>query len=119
MIVTMSSCNLKDNLFDDDSVIESCILDDENQYLVKAMIDNDCIDYSFVNSTIVRSICETLKISSMKLNKSRKIKKYDERMSDSITHVIYSRMIIRDHVESSTLLLITKLDQHDIILEKS
>jgi hypothetical protein len=119
MIMTISSCNLKNDLFDNDLVIESCILDDENQYLVKAMIDNDCINYSFVNSIIVNSICETLKISSMKLNKSRKIKKYDERMSDSITHVIYLRMIIRDHVESSTLLLITKLDQHDIILEKS
>jgi hypothetical protein len=119
MIVTMSSCNLKNDLFDDDLVIESCILDDENQYLVKAMIDNDCIDYSFVNSVIVSNICETLKISSMKLNKSRKIKKYDERMSDSIIHVIYSRMIIRDHVESSIFLLITKLSQHDIILEKS
>jgi hypothetical protein len=110
VILIMSSCNLKDDLFDDDSVIESCILDDENQYLVKAMIDNDCIDYSFVNSIIVRSIWETLKISSMKLNKSRKIKRYDERMSDSITHVIYSRMIIKDHVESSIFLLITKLN---------
>jgi hypothetical protein len=30
MIVTMSSCNLKNDLFDDDLVIESCILDDEN-----------------------------------------------------------------------------------------
>jgi hypothetical protein len=119
MIVTMLSCNLKDDLFDNDSVIESCILDDENQYLVKAMIDNDCINYSFVNSTIVRSICEILKISSMKLNKSRKIKKHDERISNSITYVIYSRMIIRNHVESFTLLLIIKLDQHDIILEKS
>jgi hypothetical protein len=82
MIVTMSSCNLKNDLFNNDLVIESCILNDENQYLVKAMIDNDCIDYSFVNSIIVSSICEILKISSMKLNKSRKIKKYDERMSD-------------------------------------
>jgi hypothetical protein len=119
MIVTMSSCNLKDDLFDDESVIESCILDDENQYLVKAMIDNDCIDYSFVNNIIVRSICEALNISSVRLNKSRKMKNYDERMSESITHVIYSRMIIRDHVESSTFLLITKLDQHDVILRKS
>jgi hypothetical protein len=119
MIVMMSLCNLKDDLFDDDLVIESCILDDENQYLVKVMIDNNCIDYSFVNSIIVRSICKNLKISSIKLNKSRKIKKYDERISDSITHVIYSRIIIRDHVKSSTFLLITKLDQHDIILEKS
>jgi hypothetical protein len=115
----MSSCNLKNNLFDNDLVIKSCILDDENQYLVKAMIENDCIDYSFVNDTIVRSICETLKISSVKLNKSRKIKKYDERMRDSITHVIYSKIIIRDYIESSTLLLITKLSHHEILLEKN
>jgi hypothetical protein len=119
MILTMFSCNLEDNLFDEDSIIESCILDDENSYLVRAMIDNDCTDYSFVNSAIVRRICEALNISSVKLNKSRKMKNYDERMSESITHVIYSRMIIRDHVESSTFLLITKLDQHDIILRKS
>jgi hypothetical protein len=119
MMLTMFSCNLEDDLFDEDSVIESCILDDENSYLVRAMIDNDCTDYSFVNSAIVRRICEALNISSVKLNKSRKIKKYDERMSDSITHVIYSRMIIKDHIQSSILLLITKLSQHDVILEKS
>jgi hypothetical protein len=115
----MTSCNLEDDLFDKDSIIESCTLDDENSYLVRAMIDNDYTEYSFVNSTIVRRICEALKIDSVKLNKSRKMKEYDERMRESITHVIYSRMIIRDHFESSTLLLITKLDQHDIILEKS
>jgi hypothetical protein len=50
----MFSYNLKNDLFDEDLVIESCILDDENQYLVKVMIDNDCTDYSFVNSIIVR-----------------------------------------------------------------
>jgi hypothetical protein len=119
MILTMFSCNLEDDLFDEDSVIESCILDDENSYLVKAMIDNDYTDYSFVNSAIVRRICEALNINSVKLNKSRKMKSYDERMNESITHVIYSRMIIRNHVESSTFLLITKLDQHNIILRKS
>jgi hypothetical protein len=83
------------------------------------MIDNDCINYLFVNNTIVRNICEILKISSMKLNKLQKIKRYDKRMSDSIIHVIYSRMIIRNYVKSFILLLITKLDQHNIILEKS
>jgi hypothetical protein len=119
MILTMFSCNLKDDLFDEDSVIESCILDDENQYLVKAMINNDCTDYSFLNSIIVRKIYETLKISSIKLNKSRKMKDYDERMNESITHAIYLRMSIRNHVESFIFLLITKLSQHDIILKKS
>jgi hypothetical protein len=83
------------------------------------MIDNDCINYSFVNSIIVRKICETLHISLIKLNKFRKMKDYDERMSESITHVIYLRMTIRNHVESFISLLITKLDQHDIILKNS
>jgi hypothetical protein len=110
MILMMTSCNLEDNLFDEDSIIKSCILDDENSYLVRAMIDNDCTEYSFVNSTIVRRICETLKIHSVKLNKSRKIKEYDERMRELIIHVIYSRMIIRDYFESSIFLLITKID---------
>jgi hypothetical protein len=119
MILTMFSCNLKDDLFDENSVIESCILDDENQYLVKAMIDNNCTDYLFIHKIIVRKICEALNINSIKLNKSRKMKDYDERMSESITHAIYLRMTIRDHVESSTSLLITKLSSHDIILEKS
>ena len=115
-VLMMSSCNLKNDLFDKDSIIENCILD--NQYLVKAMIDSDCTDYSFINEFIVRSICKTLKITLVKLLKSRKIKKYDERMSESITYVIYSRMIIREHTESIISMLIIKLEQHDVILEK-
>jgi hypothetical protein len=115
----MFSCNLKNDLFDEDFIIESCILDDENQYLVKAILNNDCIDYSFVNSIIVRQFCEALNISSIKLNKSRKMKDYDEKMSESITHVIYLKMRFRNHVESFTFLLITKLNQLHIILENS
>ena len=117
----MSSCNLEDDLFDDESVIEVCILS-ENTFCIattKAMIDNDCTGYSFINSTIVRRVCETLEISSVELIKSRKMKEYDERMSESITHVICSKIIIRNHIESLTFMLIIKLDQHDIILEKS
>ena len=116
-ILMMSSCNLENDLFDKDSIIENCILND--QYLVKVMIDNDYTDYSFINEFIVRSICKTLKITFVKLLKSRKIKKYDERMSESITHVIYSRMIIRNHIESIIFMLIIKLKQHDVILKKS
>ena len=113
----MSSCNLENDFFDEDSIIENCILDD--QYLVKAMIDNDYTNYSFINEFIVCSICKTLKIILVKLLKSRKIKKYDEKISDLIIHVIYSRIIIKDYIENITLMLIIKLKQHDIILKKS
>jgi hypothetical protein len=81
----MSLCNLKNDVFDEDSIIEDCILDD--QYLVKAMIDNDCTNYLFVNEFIVRRICKALKITSVELLKSRKVKKYDERMSELITYI--------------------------------
>jgi transposase InsO family protein len=118
VMLTMSSCNLEDDLFDEGPVIESCILGGENPYLVRAMIDNGCTGYSFVNSAIVRRICEALNISPVKLNKPRKVKGYDGRMGDPITHAIYPRMTIRDHAESSTPLLITKLGQHDVILGK-
>jgi general stress protein CsbA len=47
-----------------------------------------------------------------------KLKDYDERRDKDITHVIYSLMIIQNHIESSISMMIIKLDQHSIILDK-
>jgi hypothetical protein len=63
-------------------------------------------------------MCEALEISFLKLNKSREVKKYDERKDKNITHVIYSFMTIQNHTKSSTFMMIIKLDQHSIILDK-
>jgi hypothetical protein len=41
--------NFEDNLFDDKSMIVECILKLDNEYIIKAMIDNDCTDYSFID----------------------------------------------------------------------
>jgi hypothetical protein len=83
------------------------------------MIDNDCIEYFFIDINIAHKVCESLSINSLKLNKSREVKKYDERRDKDITHVIYSLMTIQDHTKSFTLMMIIKLDQHLIILKKS
>ncbi len=83
------------------------------------MIDNDCTDYSFIDIDVAHQVCEVLKISFLKLNKVREVKNYDERRDKDITHVIYSSMIIQNHTESFISMMITKLDQHSIILEKS
>jgi hypothetical protein len=83
------------------------------------MIDNDCIDYSFIDTDIAYQVCEMLRIISLKLNKFREVKNYDERRNKNITHVIYSSMIIQNHTKSSISMMITKLDQHSIILDKS
>jgi hypothetical protein len=83
------------------------------------MIDNDYIEYSFIDIKIAHRVCESLRISFLKLNKSREINRYDERRDKDIIHVIYSLMTIQDHTKSFMSMMIIKLDQHLIILKKS
>jgi hypothetical protein len=111
--------NFENNLFDDKSIIVECILKLDSEYIIKAMIDNECIDYSFIDTDIAHQVCEALEINFLKLNKSREVKNYDERRSKNITHVIYSFMFIQNHTKNSISMMITKLDQHSIILDKS
>jgi hypothetical protein len=98
-------------------MIVNCIL--ESEYKTRATIDNDCTNYSFIDIDIAHQVCEMLEITSLKLNKSREVKNYNERRSKNIIHVIYSFMTIQDHIKSSISMMIIKLDQHLIILEKS
>jgi hypothetical protein len=116
-VLKIEACNFEDILFDDKSMIVNCIL--ESEYKTRAMIDNDCTDYLFININIVHKVCKMLEIIFLKLNKSRKVKNYDEKRNKNIIHVIYSFMTIQDYTKSSTSMMITKLDQHSIILEKS
>jgi hypothetical protein len=111
--------NFEDNFFDDKSVIVECILKLDNEYIIKTMINNDCTDYSFIDIDIARKVCEVLETTLLKLNKSREIKNYDEKKDKDIIHVIYSFMIIQNHTKSCTFMMIIKLNQHSIILEKS
>ncbi len=82
------------------------------------MINNECIDYSFIDIDIAHKVCELLRIESLQLNKSREVKNYDERRSKDIIHVIYSFMTIQDHTKSCISMMIIKFDQHSIILDK-
>ncbi len=118
-VVKIDACKFEDNLFDDTSIIVNCMLDHENEYKIKAMINNDCIEYFFIDINVVHKICESLNINSLKLNKSREVKEYDERRDKDIIHAIYSLMTIQNHTKNSTSMMIIKLDQHSIILKKS
>jgi hypothetical protein len=118
-IMKIEACKFEDTLFDDTSIIVDCILKLEDEYKTKAMIDNDCIDYFFIDIVIAQKVCDSLRIIYLKLNKSREMKNYDERRNKDIIHVIYSFMIIQNHVENSISMMIIKLDQHSIILKKS
>jgi hypothetical protein len=117
-VLKINVFNFEDNFFDDKSIIVECILELDNEYIIKAMINNDCTDYSFIDTDIAQQVCEALEISLLKLNQSREVKSYDERRDKDIIHAIYSLMIIQNHTENSTSMMITKLDQHSIILNK-
>jgi hypothetical protein len=108
---------MKNDLFDETLVLIDCVL--KNKILTIAMIDIDVTEYAFVDESIAQSLCEDLKIESVQLIKKRLIKAYDERKDQIITHVIYSRMIIQRHTENLISMLIIKLRQQTLILDKS
>jgi hypothetical protein len=108
---------MKNDLFDETSVLINCVL--RNKIFIIAMINIDVIEYAFIDESIAQSLCEILKIESDQLLKKRLIRAYDERKDQVIIHVIYSKMIIQRHIESFASMLIIKLDQQILILDKS
>ncbi len=109
---------MKNNLFDETLIIENCILKNEIKFHIKIMIDNDVIDYEFINHAAAHEICERLNISLVELMKPRYVKKYDDKKDSAIIHVIYLRMQIQNHIENFTFLMIIKLVNVSMILEK-
>ncbi len=118
-IMKIDVFKFKDNLFDDASTIVNCTLNLENKHKIKTMINNDNIEYFFIDINIAHKICKLLNINSLKLNKSRKVKKYDENKNKNIIYVIYSFMTIQDYTKNFTSMMIIKLNQHSTILRKS
>ena len=89
-----------------------------NFYKIKTIINNDCTEYVFINNLIERKICDKFQIIFVFLTKIKKIKKYDKKMNEFIIYVIYFRIQIQNYVKNIIFMLITKLNQHDIIFEK-
>ncbi len=108
---------MKNDLFDAAFVLINCVLKDK--ILTITMIDIDVTEYAFIDESIAQSLCEILKIEFVQLLKKKLIKTYDERKNQMITHVIYSKMTIQEHIKSLIFMLIIKLKQQILILEKS
>jgi hypothetical protein len=108
---------MKNDLFDETLVLINCVLKDK--IFTIAMINIDVTEYAFVDESIAQALCEVLKIEFVQLIKKRLIRVYDERKNQIITHVIYSKMIIQRHTKSLIFMLIIKLRQQTLTLEKS
>ena len=92
----------------------------ENHHESFALIDIDSQIYIAIDENLTMQICDILDMKSILLFKSRSIRDFNEELSrHSITHAIYLCLIVNDHRERICSMLMTKLEAHKIIIEKS
>ncbi len=115
---TMSSSN---DFFASKSLTTECVLSsNEISYSLKSLIDTEAADYSFINELIAQNVCDHLQIKSLSLIKLKSIREFNDHYAKRlITHAIYLNLIVQDHMKRFVFMLIIRLDQHQMILEKT
>ncbi len=113
--------SMSNDSFASESLTIECVLSsNEINYSLKSLIDIKAADYSFINEVIAQIVCDQLQIEFLTLIKAKSIREFDDHYAKKlITHVIYSNLTIQDHMMSIASILITRLDQHQMILEKT
>ncbi len=113
--------SMSDDSFASESLITECILSsNEISYLLKSLIDIEATDYSFIDEVIAQIVYDQLQIKSLTLIKAKSIREFDDHYAKKlITHVIYLNLTVQNHMIEINSMLITQLDQHQMILEKT
>ena len=93
-------------------------LKNKEEIKITALLNIDNSKIAFINTKFAQEICDKLNISFQRLIKVKFIRNYNEKTNTSITHVIYSIMIVNKHRKNLTSLLITKLKNYKLILKK-
>ena len=105
-VLISSTTSSSNDLFAPESLTTECVLSsNEISYSLKSLIDTEAADYSFIDELTAQNVCDHLQIESLSLIKL-------------ITHAIYSNLTVQDHMKRFVSMLITRLDQHQMILEK-
>jgi len=110
---------MSDDLFNFKSFTVDVILSSlEKIFRSLALINIEVTDMTFIDESLMSELCKCFDIQSISLSKSKLIQSYDE-ISErkSITHALYTLIMIQEHKNEIMLLLITCLDQHKIIIE--
>ncbi len=112
--ISMSDDSFDFKLFTVNIILNSL----EKIFRFLALINIEVTDMTFINESLMSELCERFDIQSILLSKSKLIQSYNE-ISDwkSITHALYTSIMIQEHKNEIMLLLITRLDQHKIIIE--
>ncbi len=113
--------SMSDDFFASEFLTTECVLSsNEINYSLKSLIDIEAADYSFIDEVIVQIVCNQLQIKSLTLIKAKSIWKFDNHYAKKlITHVIYLNLTVQDHMIDTAFMLITQLNQHQMIFKKT
>jgi len=120
-VLISSTMSSSDDFFTSKSLTTECVLSsNEISYSLKSLIDIKAADYSFIDKLIAQNVCDHLQIESLSLIKLKSIREFDDHYAKKlITHAIYLNLTVQDHMKRFVFMLITQLDQHQMILEKT
>ncbi len=120
-VLISSTMSMSDDSFASESLTTECVLSSkEISYSLKSLIDIEAADYSFIDEVIAQIVSDQLQIEPLTLIKAKSIREFDDHYAKKlITHVIYSNLTVQDHTIDIASMLITRLDQHQMILEKT
>ncbi len=118
MLISYFISMLNDS-FDFKSFIVDVILSSlEKIFRFLALIDIEVTDMMFIDDSLISELCERFDIQSISLFKLKLIRSYDEILDRRfITHALYISITIQEHKNKMMSLLITRLDQHKIIID--
>ena len=119
-VLISSMMSMSDDSFASESFTTECVLSsNEISYSLKSLMNIEAADYSFIDEVIAQIVCDQLQIKSLTLIKVKSIQEFNDHYAKKlITHVIYLNLMIQDHTTDIAFMLITRLNQHQMILEK-
>ena len=120
-VLISSTMSMSDDSFASESLTTECVLSsNEISYSLKSLIDTEAADYSFIDEVIAQIVYDQLQIKLLTLIKAKSIQEFNDYYAKKlITYVIYSNLTIQDHTVNIASMLITQLEQHQMILEKT
>ncbi len=120
-VLISSTMSMSDDSFASESLTTECVLSNkEISYSLKSLIDIEAANYSFIDEVIAQIVSDQLQIELLTLIKAKSIREFDDHYAKKlIIHAIYLNLTVQDHTIDIASMLITRLNQHQIILEKT
>jgi len=120
-VLISSMMSMSNDSFASESLTTEYVLSsNEISYSLKSLIDIKAADYLFIDEVIAQIVYNQLQIKFLTLIKAKSIQEFDDHyVKKLITYVIYLNLTVQDHTIDTASMLITQLNQHQMILEKT